>query len=294
MPVLSLGYLRLDATDLDAWKTFAGDFLGLMPVHEDGDESLRYRMDHYPPRLVVSPGAEARATAIGFEVLNERDLKRVVAAVEDYGIKVTDGSDAEADERRVTGFARFDDPGGNPIELFYGPILDHKPVRTPLIVSSFVTGDMGMGHVIVTGEDGRALKDFYIDVLGFYERNTMGGRGRTVWFMSSNDRHHTLGVTSAPGRGRLIHLMVETESFDDVGLALDRRDKYDIPLMNSLGKHTNDEMTSFYVYSPELYAIEFGYGGLRVNGEQPVYEITSGQHWGHKFFPPPGNAKPFS
>ena len=86
MPVLSLGYLRLDATDLDAWKTFAGDFLGLMPVHEDGDESLRYRMDYYPPRLVVSPGAEARATAIGFEVLNERDLKRVAAAVEDYGI----------------------------------------------------------------------------------------------------------------------------------------------------------------------------------------------------------------
>jgi 3,4-dihydroxy-9,10-secoandrosta-1,3,5(10)-triene-9,17-dione 4,5-dioxygenase len=159
-------------------------------------------------------------------------------------------------------------------------------------VSSFVTGDMGMGHVIVTGEDGRALKDFYIDVLGFYERNTMGGRGRTVWFMSSNDRHHTLGVTSMPGRGRLLHLMVEAASFDDVGLALDRREKYGIPLMNSLGKHTNDEMTSFYVYSPELYAIEFGYGGLRVNGEQPVYEITSGQHWGHKFFPPPGAGKP--
>ena len=81
MPILSLGYLRLEATDLDAWKTFAGDFLGLMPVHADGDESLRYRMDHYPPRLVVSPGAEAKATAIGFEVLNERDLKRVAAAV---------------------------------------------------------------------------------------------------------------------------------------------------------------------------------------------------------------------
>ena len=61
MPVLSLGYLRLDSTDLDAWKTFAGDFLGLMPVPADGDASLRYRMDHYPPRLVVSPGAEARA-----------------------------------------------------------------------------------------------------------------------------------------------------------------------------------------------------------------------------------------
>ena len=286
MPVLSLGYLRLESTDLDAWKTFAGDFLGMMPAHADGDESLRYRMDHYPPRLVVSPGAESRATAIGFEVLNERDLKRTVAAVEEAGIKVTEGPEAEADERRVTGFVRFDDPGGNPVELFYGPILDHVPVQLPT-VSSFVTGDVGMGHVIVTAEDGKALKDFYIDVLGFYERNTMGGRERTVWFLSSNDRHHTLGVTSAPGHGRLIHLMVEAATFDDVGLALDRAEKYGIPLMNSLGKHTNDEMTSFYVYSPELYAIEFGYGGLRVDGEQPVYEITSGAYWGHKFFPPP-------
>ena len=69
-----------------------------MPVHADGDESLRYRMDHYPPRLVVSPGAEARATAIGFEVLNERDMRQVAAAVEDAGIKVTEGSDDEADE----------------------------------------------------------------------------------------------------------------------------------------------------------------------------------------------------
>jgi 3,4-dihydroxy-9,10-secoandrosta-1,3,5(10)-triene-9,17-dione 4,5-dioxygenase len=288
VPVKSLGYLRLESTDLEAWKVFAGDFLGLMPVAADGDESLRYRMDHYPPRLVVSPGAESRATGIGFEVLNERDLTRTVAAIQDAGIKVTAGSDAEADDRRVTGFARFDDPGGNPIELFYGPVLDHVPVVLPT-VSSFVTGDMGMGHVIVTADDGRALKDFYVDVLGFYERNTMGGKRRPVWFMSPNQRHHTLGVASAPGRGRgrLLHLMVEAATLDDVGLALDRREKYDIPLMNSLGKHTNDKMTSFYVYSPELYAVEFGYDGLKVDGEQPVYEITAGAHWGHKFFPPP-------
>jgi 3,4-dihydroxy-9,10-secoandrosta-1,3,5(10)-triene-9,17-dione 4,5-dioxygenase len=289
VPIHSLGYLRLQSTDLEAWKTFAGDFLGLMPVAAEGDESLRYRMDFYPPRLVVSPGDEDRATAIGFEVLNERDLARVVGAVTGAGIKVSEGDEAECAERRVTGFARFDDPGGNPIELFYGPVLDHVPVRLPT-VSSFVTGDLGMGHVIITGEDGRSLLDFYTGVLGFYERNTMGGRGRTVWFLSSNDRHHTLGVTSARGRGRLLHLMLEAATLDDVGLALDRAEKHGIPLMHSLGKHTNDEMVSFYVYSPERYAIEFGFGGLSVRGEQPTYEITAGAYWGHKFFPPPGGS----
>lgn len=286
MPVHSLGYLRLESTDLAAWEVFAGDFLGLMPVHAEGDDSLRYRMDLYPPRLVVSPGSESRMTALGLEVLNSRDLARTVAAVESAGIKVTAGTTEECADRRVTGFARFDDPGGNPVELFYGPVLDHKPVQLPT-VSSFVTDDMGMGHVIVTGEDGRALLDFYTEVLGFFERNTMGSDRRPVWFLSSNDRHHTLGVTSAPGPGRLLHLMVEAATLDDVGLALDRATRLQVPMMNSLGKHTNDHMVSFYVYSPERYAIEFGFGGRRVPGEQPTYEITEGAFWGHHFTPPP-------
>ncbi len=42
-----------------------------------------------------------------------------------------------------------------------------------------------------------------------------------------------------------------------------------IPMMNTLGKHTNDQMVSFYVYSPERYAIECGWNGLRVLDEQP-------------------------
>ncbi|MCD4524210.1 VOC family protein [Nocardioides sp. cx-173] len=287
MTVHSLGYLRLESTDLEAWKVFAGDFLGLMPAAAEGDASLRYRMDHYhPPRLVVSPGAENKMTAMGYDVTNRRELLRLVEAVEAVGIKVTAGTPEECEDRRVTGFVRFDDPGGNAVELYHGPILTKDRVQLPT-VSAFVTDDMGMGHVIVTGEDGEALYDFYTDVLGFFERNTMTSPRGTVWFLSPNERHHTLGVTSAPGPGRLLHLMVEAATLDDVGLALDRADKLGVPMMNSLGKHTNDQMVSFYVWSPERYAVEFGWAGLRVPGEKPTYEIADGAYWGHKFSPPP-------
>lgn len=283
MGVLSLGYLRLEAPDLDAWKVFAGDFLGLMSVEGPDPESLYFRVDDYPPRLVVSPGAEARATAVGYEVLDSRTLAELTAAVEAAGIEVTAGSDEEAAARQVKGFVRFDDPGGNPVELFYGPVLDHVTVQTPT-VSSFVTGDMGFGHVIVTAEDALATVDFYIQVLGFVERNTMG----KTWFLGCNARHHTFGVSPRPGPGRLLHFMVEAATLDDVGRALDRADALGVPLMNSLGKHTNDHMVSFYVWSPGNYAVEFGWGGLRVEQDAPTYEITKGAFWGHKFFPPPG------
>jgi 3,4-dihydroxy-9,10-secoandrosta-1,3,5(10)-triene-9,17-dione 4,5-dioxygenase len=285
MGVRSLGYLRLDVTDIDAWNVFAGDFLGMMRVDGADSQSSYFRMDHYPARLVLTPAAQPAMTAMGFEVMNERELIHLVDAVEDAGVKVATGSAEECAERKVTGFVRFDDPGGNAVELFYGPILDHVRVQTPT-VSGFVTGDMGMGHVIVTAEDAKAEYDFYTEVLGFVERNTMAG-GRVI-FMGCNPRHHTFGIASRPGPGTLIHLMLEVTTLDDVGLALDRAEQYGIPMMNTLGKHTNDLMVSFYVYSPERYAIEYGWNGLRVTAEEPTYEITKGAFWGHKFTPPPG------
>ncbi len=288
MAIQSLGYLRLESTDLEGWQTFAGDFLGLMRVGAEDENTLRYRMDAYPPRLVITSGPENKMTSMGFEVLNKRDLAAVVAKVEAAGIKVTPGTDEESAERRVNGFVKFDDPAGNPIELFYGPILDHVRLQTPS-VSAFMTGEQGMGHVIVTGEDGDALFEFYTGVLGFLERNTKKGPAGTTYFMGCNPRHHTLGVTSRPGPGQLVHLMVEAADIDDVGRALDRAEKFGVPLMASLGKHTNDHMVSFYVYSPELYAIEFGWNGLQVPQEDTTYEITEGAFWGHKFSPPPSS-----
>ncbi len=285
MGVRSLGYLRLISTDLDAWKVFAADFVGMMPVESaqnNIDGSLSFRIDHYPARLVIEPGDENKMTAMGWEVLNGSDLEKVVASVANTGITVEAGTKEECLARRVTGFAGFADPAGNLVELFYGPVLDHVPARTPN-VSAFVTGDMGMGHVIVSAENAKETLDFYVNVVGFVERNTMG----RTWFLGCNPRHHSFGIASRRGPGSLLHLMVEMATLDDVGLALDRAETYGVPMMNTLGKHTNDQMVSFYVYSPERYAIECGWNGLRVDSEQPTYEITKGAFWGHKFTPPP-------
>jgi 3,4-dihydroxy-9,10-secoandrosta-1,3,5(10)-triene-9,17-dione 4,5-dioxygenase len=295
MGVRSLGYLRLTSPNVDAWRRFAGDFLGMMPVEPadrgggadpDGSatDTARFRIDDFPARLVVEPGDEAATTAIGLEVRDRVELAELARAVEKEGVEITAGSRQECRERGVTRFVRFDDPGGNPIELFFGPVLQHDPVQTPA-VSSFVTGDMGFGHVIVSAEDGDAAYDFYTGVLGFTERNTMAG-GRVV-FLGCNPRHHTFGVTTQKGPGRLLHLMVEVATLDDVGRALDRAHVLEVPMMHSLGKHTNDHMVSFYVWSPENYAIEVGWNGLRVEHEVPTYEISAGAFWGHRFTPPP-------
>jgi 3,4-dihydroxy-9,10-secoandrosta-1,3,5(10)-triene-9,17-dione 4,5-dioxygenase len=285
--VHSLGYVRIGSPQVERWRSFGTDVLGLMPVDGPEDGSAHFRIDAHPPRLVVTAAPAPDLLAIGFEVRDRRELGRLVAAVEATGIDVADGTPEECASRQVTGLARFTDPGGAPVELFYGPVLDHVPVRTPF-GTQFVTGAGGMGHVVYGSPTGRESVDFYVDVLGFLERNTMSTPLGDMWFMSPNERHHTLGVLNSESPFQLFHVFFEVASIDDLGLALDRiRADDGAHLMQSLGRHTNDHMISFYVYTPDFSAVELGWGGPSAQRDEPTYAITKGEFWGHEFFMPP-------
>jgi len=298
MTVRSLGYLRLGSPDLDAYEQFAVEILGLMPASGPHGESRYFRTDDRPYRLELVPAPERGVAGIGFEVADDLELATLVDRLASAGFPVEVASRAEADEHLVTGLAQFVDPSGLPVELFYGPILDHVPVQTPL-VSSFVTGRQGMGHVVVGAPDLEASTTLFRDVLGFRRRNTMRFPGTaadgspsttSLYFLGCNPRHHTLGLLGAPFPGQIVHFMLEVATIDDVGRALDRVHDADVPVSLTLGRHTNDHMVSFYVYSPDGYSVEIGCGGLVIESEadETTYEITRSSFWGHRRVTPGG------
>ena len=64
-----------------------------------------------------------------------------------------------------------------------------------------------------------------------------------------------------------------------------------VPLQTTMGRHVNDDMFSFYMYTPSGFAIEYGAGGKQIEdwSKMKVFETTRGSHWGHQFVqPPPG------
>ena len=67
---------------------------------------------------------------------------------------------------------RFSDPSGNVLEVFHGVALEHRRVVSPY-GHTFVTGDQGMGHVVLTCSDDAEALHFYRDILGFYLRDSM-------------------------------------------------------------------------------------------------------------------------
>jgi 3,4-dihydroxy-9,10-secoandrosta-1,3,5(10)-triene-9,17-dione 4,5-dioxygenase len=51
-----LGYLRIEATDMDKWREYGLKVLGMIEGKGTCPEALYLRMDDFPARLVVIPG----------------------------------------------------------------------------------------------------------------------------------------------------------------------------------------------------------------------------------------------
>ncbi len=287
----SLGYITVSTSHLDRWRHFAFGVLGFAEGSGPDPDALYLRMDERAARIIVSPGEVDRVTTVGWEVRDHAALERFEATLDGAGVPFKRLSAEDADVRRVEEVSTFQDPAGTTVEVFHGPVLDHTPVITPF-GARFVTGDQGLGHVVVPATDPSGLFEFYTEVMGFRSRGAFRvpvppefGPVR-VRFLGINERHHSLAICPAAHLGDpgVVHVMVEVDSLDAVGQALDRVNKDGFQLSSTLGRHTNDKMVSFYVRAPGDWDIEFGTDGMRV--DETYYtaeEITADSYWGHEW-----------
>lgn len=289
--IKSLGYVTVAASDIERWRHFAFNVLGFANGTGPDESALYLRMDERAARIIVVPGEVDRIVTVGWEVRDHADLERVKAVLDAAGVPFKQLSLAEAEARRVEEVIAFDDPAGTSLEVFHGAVLDHSPIVTPF-GARFLTGNQGLGHVVLPAQDVNGLFEFYTETLGFKSRGAFRvpappefGPIR-VRFMGVNERHHSLAICPAmtvrdPG---LIHLMVEVDTLDAVGQALDRVNAEGFQLSSTLGRHTNDKMVSFYVRAPGDWDIEFGTDGMRVDETHyTAEEITADSYWGHQW-----------
>jgi 2,3-dihydroxybiphenyl 1,2-dioxygenase len=289
--VHSLGYLVVETTDLDRWRELAVEVVGMAEGTGPDPDALYLRMDDRPYRLVIHRGQTERLVTIGWECRDRETFRAVVAQLEAAGAPVKPGSPAEADERRVQELVFTADPAGTQLEVFHGAanVHDKKPMTHG---GTFVTGGQGMGHVVLPSANAEESYDFYTQVLGFRSRGAfklpalpgMSDAPTFLRFLSCNERHHTLAIAPWPQDNGIIHFMVELDTLDGVGMALDRLYKRKFPLSSTLGRHTNDNMVSFYVGTPGGFDIEVGWDGLRVQEDGYTAEdITADSIWGHRW-----------
>jgi 2,3-dihydroxybiphenyl 1,2-dioxygenase len=276
-----LGYAGFGSDKLDDWRQFGTSLVGLQAV-ERGNSLLAFRMDDRKQRIVIDRAMPGGARFFGWEVADRAALDALAAKLEAAHIEVKNEPRALADARRVRALISFHDPAGNRLEAFYGAEIDETPFNPGRSISGFRTGPLGLGHAVLTVDNIDPMMAFYVDVLGFGLSDYMREPFR-AYFFHVNARHHSLALIET-GRNGMHHLMVELFSLDDVGQSYDIALSRDDCVSVTLGRHTNDFMTSFYCKTPSSFMVECGWGGREIDPAtwQPVEMQDGPSLWGHE------------
>ncbi|MBI3434672.1 MAG: VOC family protein [Proteobacteria bacterium] len=280
MAIEALGYIGVRARSAADWAAFGGNFLG-MQVVDASRRTLALRMDDRKQRVLVSEDGGEGVAFFGWEVADAATLDRFAARLEAAGIALTRGTRALADERRVRDLVAFDDPLGNRLEIFHGAEIASEPFTPGRAISGFRTGPLGMGHAVLHVRNVEEAMAFYRDLLGFRLSDYLL-RPFRAYFLHANPRHHSIAFIET-GRVATHHVMVECYMLDDVGQGYDLALREEGRIGVTLGRHINDEVTSFYANTPSGFMFEYGWGGRTLDTAtwQP-HEVTWGPSlWGH-------------
>lgn len=282
--ITQLGYLAFEVSDLAAWETFATGVLGLA-VARRWDGGISLRMDGHAQRFFLTQGPADDLAAVGWQVADEAALEAVAARLRTAGHEVIEGASGEAAARQVVRLVHLRDPGGNRVEISFGPAMGDGPFVSPFARSGFVADELGLGHLVVSAPETAKTAAFYQELLDFKLSDRIVcefyGHPVDITFVHTNARHHSLAF-GGPQPKRLHHFLLEVRSLDDVGAALDRAVGAGVRIAQMIGRHPNDKMVSFYAFTPSGFQFEYGCGGRLVDDEtwQPtVHDRIS--EWGH-------------
>jgi 2,3-dihydroxybiphenyl 1,2-dioxygenase len=279
MTLESFGYLGIRSDKLDEWSAYAPGLLGLELAERSGSQ-LRLRMDDRMQRIVVSSDPLAE-DFFGWETRDGASLAELARRLSQANVAVQPLDASERDTRAIAEGIWFRDPAGNRLEVFHSPALAGEPFQAGRPISGFRTGSMGMGHVVFHVERIDDLQWFYQDLLGF-RLSDFCVRPFKAFFFHLNPRHHSLALIETGRRG-IHHVMMEVMNLDDVGQAYDIAQAESGRIGTTLGRHTNDFMTSFYARTPDSFMVEYGWGGRAI--EPATWQAQEMHHgpslWGH-------------
>jgi len=281
MLINALGQIEIRTAKLEDWADYGPRFLGLQLAEKTRD-GLLFRMDDHEQRILVSRDASGTESAVfGWEVDDEAALDALGARLEAIGVAVRALGRDECDYRHVRQAIAFADPAGNAMLAYHGARIAALPFAPGRPLSGFRTGVGGMGHAVVHVKRIDDLMWFYTDVLGFRLTDYVPHPYR-VYFFHVSERHHSLAMVES-GKTGIHHVMLELQNLDDVGQGYDLAQADEGRVGVTLGRHTNDFMTSFYLYTPSGFMIEYGWGGRNIDPAtwQPVEVQHGSSFWGH-------------
>lgn len=288
--IQQLGYLVFEVSELEEWEDFGTKVLGLMLVDRQEDGGFRLRNDGYRHRIIVTPGPKDDCVGIGLVMNDVAAADALRKRLNDEGVETTDASAELIKSRGVETMFSFREPAGNTVEVVTGLARATDALVHPLVPGGFVAEELGAGHVVMRARSREASERFFCDIVGFKLSDhiicDIGGYKVDIAFTHVNPRHHSVAFGENLPK-RIHHFLIQVNTLDDLGAAYDRATDAGIRINQTIGRHPNDRMVSFYAQTPSGFEFEYGFGAREVGDD---WEPTTYDHiseWGHRRPPYP-------
>ena len=286
---VQLGYVLVNSPRLADWRRFAAEGVG-MAIGEATPTTIAFRTDAHARRLIVRMSAK-EDIALGWQVGDGAALQTILTRLAARQIAVEEVAGEEAALRGVAKFWRFLGPKRQAFELFTEPEVA-PAVKT--LVSAFVTGERGLGHVAITTRRPADMIAFWLEIfdakISDYIDDRISGVDLHFTFLRVNPRHHSIAIAATKGIAidpfatKIQHLEMQAATLDDVGAAYRRCRALGLKIAMAVGQHPNDRDVSFYAVTPSGFYFELGWSsaGEEADGSWPLTTYQGISLWGHK------------
>lgn len=251
-----LAYVALNVTDQKRSRDFYETLLGLQFVGEGPAGELYFRCGYDHHNLVLYRSAAPGLKRIGWEMESEADVDALASTLKQAGVNVIQAPEAEQRELRQSRTLRFTCPFVGVTMEFFSRMqeLGGEPYRPTVALIQ------RLGHVVMLTPRFAEALEFCRNVLGFAVSDEIAG---AVAFMRAhpNPYHHTFALGQASGAtGSFHHVNFMVTEVDDIGRAIWRLKKADVPIVHGPGRHPPSGSMFLYFLDPDGMTVEYSFG----------------------------------
>jgi 2,3-dihydroxy-p-cumate/2,3-dihydroxybenzoate 3,4-dioxygenase len=248
-----LGYVALNVSSLDRSEDFYTKIVGLSSVARGANDCrfLRCSDKHYD--IVLHQSATPGLKRIGFEMESVEALDELKGALRGAGVPFTELSQQECDDNQLRNCIRTTIPHTGACFDFYEAMRACGRGFEPTVAKI-----QRLGHVVLKTDEYEEAVTFFTKVLNFRISDEVDGM---VTFMRCfpNPFHHSFALGKAP-RKLLHHVNLMVTEVDDIGKAIWRFQRAQVPVVNGPGRHPPSGSMFYYFLDPDGLTVEYSFG----------------------------------
>ncbi|GGO24210.1 oxidoreductase [Gemmobacter aquaticus] len=241
--VFQLGYVALEAPDLEETRDHYIENLGMTELARGDDGAVYLSIGHYHHDLVLRPAEQKSLMHLGYQLKPHITVADMARAVQALGLKAAIKTDSQPG---VSELVEVVGPGGN-IFQFYNeiaaPTPGYKHSGVPIL---------RLGHVAVISPEAEKLMAFYEDFLGFVKTDDIAGIAN---FYTCNREHHVVNIVNVP-MSRVHHIAFELRGTAHHAQAADALARAGVNQLWGPARHTAGHNIAGYHYDPNQVMVE--------------------------------------